>query len=61
MKPFTTIAVVVFALVALAHLYRLIHPFAVVVDGQVSRLRMLEEVTEGGEIQFVPAIHGGAW
>ncbi len=34
--------------------------FAVIVDGQVSRLRMLEEVGEGGEIQFVPAIHGGA-
>ncbi len=34
--------------------------FAVIVDGQVSRLRMLEEVSDGGEIQFVPAIHGGA-
>jgi sulfur-carrier protein len=35
--------------------------FAVVVDGQVSRLRMLEEVSENGEIQFVPAIHGGTY
>jgi uncharacterized membrane protein len=30
MKPFTTLAIVVFALVALAHLYRLIRPFEVV-------------------------------
>ena len=33
MKPFTTIAAVVFVLIALVHLYRLIHPFAVVVGG----------------------------
>ena len=31
MKPFTTLAILVFALVALAHLYRLIRPFDVVV------------------------------
>ena len=34
--------------------------FAVVVDGQVSRLRILEEVPESGEVHFVPSIHGGA-
>jgi hypothetical protein len=33
MKPFTTIAVAVFAVVALAHLYRLISGFEVVVAG----------------------------
>ena len=33
--------------------------FAVVVDGQVSRLRMLEPVREDSEVHFVPAIHGG--
>ena len=33
MKPFTTIAVVIFAVIALAHLFRLIHPFPVVIAG----------------------------
>ena len=33
MKPFTTIAAVIFAIMALAHLFRLIHPFAVVIAG----------------------------
>lgn len=31
MKPFTTLAIAIFALIALAHLYRLIRPFEVVV------------------------------
>lgn len=35
MKPFTTLAIFVFALIALAHLYRLIRPFEVVVHGCV--------------------------
>ncbi|HYN46882.1 MAG TPA: hypothetical protein VES64_09335 [Allosphingosinicella sp.] len=35
MKPFTTLAIAVFALIALVHLYRLIRPFAIVVDGAV--------------------------
>ena len=33
MKPFTTLAIVLFALIAVAHLYRLIQPFEVVVAG----------------------------
>jgi hypothetical protein len=33
MKPFTTIAAVIFALMALVHLYRLIHPFRFVIGG----------------------------
>lgn len=33
MKPFTTLAVLVFTLIALAHLYRLLRPFDVVVGG----------------------------
>ena len=33
MKPFTTIATIVFGLIAIAHLYRLISPFEVVVGG----------------------------
>ena len=33
MKPFTSLAIVVFALVALAHLYRLVRPFEVVAAG----------------------------
>jgi hypothetical protein len=33
MKPFTTIAALVFVLVALVHLYRLVRPFAVVIGG----------------------------
>lgn len=33
MKPFTGLATAVFALIALVHLYRLVRPFAVVVDG----------------------------
>lgn len=35
MKPFTTLAVAIFALIALVHLYRLIRPFEVVVHGMV--------------------------
>jgi hypothetical protein len=35
MKPFTKLAVVIFALIALVHLYRLIRPFEVVVKGMV--------------------------
>ena len=33
MRPFTTLAVLLFGLIALAHLYRLIRPFEVVVAG----------------------------
>ena len=33
MKPFTTLAILVFALVALVHLYRLVRPFEIVVGG----------------------------
>jgi hypothetical protein len=33
MKPFTTIAVAILALIALAHLYRLLRPFDLVVGG----------------------------
>ena len=33
MKPFTTIAVLILSLMALAHLYRLVRPFEVVVAG----------------------------
>lgn len=33
MKPFTTLAIIVFALIALLHLYRLIRPFEVLVAG----------------------------
>jgi hypothetical protein len=33
MKPFTTLAILIFALMALAHLYRLVRPFDVVVGG----------------------------
>ena len=32
-KPFTTIAAVIFALIALVHAYRLVRGFEVVVDG----------------------------
>ena len=35
MKPFTTLAILVFALVALAHLYRLVRGLDVVVEGHV--------------------------
>ena len=35
MKPFTTLAAILLALVALAHLYRLIRPFEIVVQGHV--------------------------
>ena len=35
MKPFTTLAAVVFGLMALAHLYRLVRPFEVNVAGTV--------------------------
>ena len=33
MKPFTTLAILLFAIIALAHLYRLVRPFEVVVAG----------------------------
>ena len=33
MKPFTTLAALLFALIALAHLYRVVRPFEVVVAG----------------------------
>ena len=33
MKPFTNLAVAVFALIALLHLFRLVRPFEVVVGG----------------------------
>lgn len=33
MKPFTTLAAIVFALMGLAHLYRLVRPFDVVFAG----------------------------
>jgi hypothetical protein len=35
MKPFTTIAAVVLGIIALAHLYRLIQPFDVVIGGTI--------------------------
>ena len=35
MKPFTTLAVIVFAVVALAHLFRLLRPFDVVIGSHV--------------------------
>ena len=33
MKPFTTLAIIIFGLIAAAHLYRLFRPFEVVVAG----------------------------
>ena len=33
MKPFTKIASLLFALIALAHLYRLVHPFEFAIAG----------------------------
>ena len=33
MKPFTTLAMIIFVLIAAAHLYRLVQPFEVVVAG----------------------------
>ena len=33
MKPFTTLAAILFGIVALAHLYRLVRPFEVVIGG----------------------------
>jgi hypothetical protein len=35
MKPFTTLAVFIFALIALLHLYRLLRPFEVVAHGMI--------------------------
>jgi molybdopterin synthase sulfur carrier subunit len=32
---------------------------AVVVDGELSRLRMHQPLTEQSEVHFVPAMHGG--
>jgi sulfur-carrier protein len=34
---------------------------AVVVDGEVTRLRMHHSLNARSEVQFVPAIHGGTW
>jgi hypothetical protein len=33
MKPFTTLAVLIFALIALIHLYRLVRPFEILICG----------------------------
>jgi len=33
---------------------------AVVVDGELSRLRMHHPLTERSEVRFVPAFHGGS-
>lgn len=33
MKPFTSLAILFLALIALVHLYRLVYPFAVVIAG----------------------------
>jgi hypothetical protein len=35
MKPFTTLATLLLALIALVHLYRLVRPFEVIVQGNV--------------------------
>ena len=35
MKPFTRLAAALFAVIALAHLYRIIRPFEVVIAGNV--------------------------
>jgi hypothetical protein len=35
MKPFTTLAAVLLAVIALVHLYRLIQPFEVVIGGAI--------------------------
>jgi sulfur-carrier protein len=32
---------------------------AVVVDGQLSRLRLNQPVEDGGQVRFVPVMHGG--
>lgn len=42
MKPFTRIASLLFALIALAHIYRLLRPFEVAIAGhQISQLASL--------------------
>lgn len=33
MKPFTTLAAIVFAIMALVHVYRLVRPFEIIVAG----------------------------
>ncbi len=33
MRPFTNLAILIFSLMALAHLYRLVRPFEIVVGG----------------------------
>jgi hypothetical protein len=38
MKPFTTLAALIFALMALVHLYRLIRPFELVIGGWTAPL-----------------------
>lgn len=35
MKPFTTIAILLLSIIALAHLYRLVRPFEVAIAGTV--------------------------
>lgn len=35
MRPFTNLAIVVLGIVALAHLYRLVRPFEIIVAGSV--------------------------
>ena len=35
MKPFTTLAILLLAIIALVHVYRLVRPFEVVVSGTV--------------------------
>ena len=34
---------------------------AVIVDGEVTRLGLLQRVTDNNEIHFLPAIGGGGW
>ena len=38
MKPFTTLAAIIFAIMALAHLYRLLRPFELVIGGWTAPL-----------------------
>ena len=38
MKPFTTLAAFIFAIMALAHLYRLLRPFELVIGGWTAPL-----------------------
>jgi len=38
MKPFTTLAAIIFAIMALVHLYRLLRPFELVIGGWTAPL-----------------------